>query len=245
MDCAEFEKIVHDLGRPGTQGAVVCETALAHAELCSRCAALLTQVEWLEFSLSKLSEQSASLQAPPRIEAALVGEFRREKTSQSQKQIRSRLAALGAAAAILLALGLSLHHRMVTSAPPASTVMPQIAAQAPEAGPVAPAINSRPETPQPTKPAAPVVRKFAAAADTSEAEETASFVRLPYADDSMAFDGGAIVRVEMPRAALASFGLPVADFGGSDRVPVDLVVSADGTPQAIRLVSQLGPSQEF
>jgi len=68
---------------------------------------------------------------------------------------------------------------------------------------------------------------------------------LPYADDSIALDGGAIVRVELPRATLASFGLPVAEFGDAQRILADLVVSADGTPQAIRLVSQSNSSQEF
>jgi hypothetical protein len=81
--------------------------------------------------------------------------------------------------------------------------------------------------------------------EPGDAPDAASFVRLPYADDSAALDGGAIVRVVLPRAALASFGLPVAETGDSQRILADLIVSADGTPEAIRLLSDANASQEF
>ena len=35
MDCAQFEEIVHDLERPGTEGFVLRDSALAHAESCN------------------------------------------------------------------------------------------------------------------------------------------------------------------------------------------------------------------
>jgi hypothetical protein len=50
--------------------------------------------------------------------------------------------------------------------------------------------------------------------------------------------------VEMPRAALASLGLPVAAMESDTTVRADLIVSADGTPQAIRLVPQGSASQQ-
>ena len=74
--------------------------------------------------------------------------------------------------------------------------------------------------------------------------EYASFQPLPYADDPSTLEDGAVVRVEMPRAALASFGLPVAAMESDDTVRADLIVSADGTPQAIRLVSQNSTSSQ-
>jgi hypothetical protein len=51
-------------------------------------------------------------------------------------------------------------------------------------------------------------------------------------------EDGAVVRVVLSRSALVSLGVSVADVGSSEQVPADLVVSADGTPEAIRLVSQ-------
>jgi hypothetical protein len=241
MDCATFENIVHDLDRRGTRGAALCEGALAHAESCHTCAALLTQVEWLEFSLLKLAESAATRQPSPCVEAALREEFRCAKYVAARSQIRWRLAALAAAAALFLALGLALRDRGL----PSPAHVPEVAAKSPhEALPlgsaaVAPVANPSiaHRSPAPSQ-----------GNDMDEPDDTAdatSFVRLPYADDSAALDGGAIVRVELPRAALASFGLPVTDTGDAQRILADLIVSADGTPEAIRLVPQANASQEF
>ena len=73
---------------------------------------------------------------------------------------------------------------------------------------------------------------------TDDSEYATAFVPLPYADDPTAVDGGTVVRVILSRPALASLGLPVADMGATDQIPADLVLSEDGSPQAIRLVSQ-------
>jgi hypothetical protein len=51
-------------------------------------------------------------------------------------------------------------------------------------------------------------------------------------------EGAAVVRVALSRSALASLGVPVADATDTSEIPADLIVSVDGTPQAIRLVSQ-------
>jgi hypothetical protein len=248
MDCATFEDIVHDLDRKGTPGAAQCESALAHAESCHTCAALLTQVEWLEFSLLKLAEAAATRQASPRIEAAALREFRHAKDVAAHRQIRWRLAALAAAAALFLALGLTLRHRELPSTLHAPDTAVQTAHETPQLGSAPPADSERPRKPaaNPT-----IAQRHSAsrepndATDSGETADAATFVRLPYADDSAALDGGAIVRVELPRAALASFGLPVAEYGDAQRILADLIVSADGTPEAIRLVSESNTSQEF
>ena len=75
------------------------------------------------------------------------------------------------------------------------------------------------------------------ASDESDDEYATSFVTLPFADDPDALENGAVVRVVMTRSELASLGMPAVE-GSSDEIPADLVVSDDGTPQAIRLVSQ-------
>jgi hypothetical protein len=249
MDCATFENIVHDLDRTGTPGAAQCESALAHAESCHTCAAVLTQVEWLEFSLLKLAEASATRQVSPRVEAGLLGEFRRTKDVAARRQIRWRLAALAAAAALFLALGLALRHRGLPSPAPMADVAGQSSHEAPQVGSIPtadPALPVALPVPNTT-----IVRRHPGSTNTTGAgdptvtADSASFLRLPYADDSAALDGGAIVRVELPRAALASFGLPVADAGDAQRILADLIVSADGTPEAIRLVSVSNASQEF
>jgi hypothetical protein len=234
MDCAQFQEVLHELDRPGNEGEALCERALAHAELCSDCATLLIEVESLDFSLRQAATESAELQAPPRLETLLLQEFRREKSATASRGVRWQLAAFAIAAAVLLALGLSLRRQhLVTPAGVNS-------AQGPKQSAVQAADNSA------------ATKASAAAADTNaqagvshaqvaladETEYATAYMPLPYAYDPSELEGGAVVRVVLPRAALVSYGLPVEGMGVGDQVTADMVVSQDGTPQAIRLVAQ-------
>ena len=49
-------------------------------------------------------------------------------------------------------------------------------------------------------------------------------------------DGGQIVRVELPRSTLATFGLPVNMDRYHERVKADVLFGADGQARAIRFV---------
>jgi hypothetical protein len=241
MDCAAFEKMAHHLYRPAPAEVSLCEAALAHAEACSRCAALLTEVEWLEFSMRDLARHDANRRVSPRVESALLQEFRRRKAAVSRRQLRRRLAALGAAAAFFLFLGLSWRMH-VWRLPPLTNVPVTNGTSAHSQPAVAPA--SAPVRAKATSaPAAPA--RQSAADEPGESEYADSFVPLPYADESAVDDGGTVVRVLLSRPALASFGLPVDDFASGDQIQADLLVAADGTPEAIRLVSQLNPREDF
>jgi hypothetical protein len=223
MDCVEFKEIYHDLDRPGTSGFRFRERALGHAESCACCGLLLTDGEALDFALRNLTQHDAGRQAPPRVEAALLREFQVSKFAGSRRRIHGQLAALGAAAAILLALGLGVQHGIALRP---SAALPQGANVAPDGS-------------------ATAAESTAPASQPDEDEYTAEFVPVPYADDPAALEGGAIVRVTLPRSALPSFGLPITESDGTDRVFADLLVSEDGTPQAIRLVSDASPNLNF
>lgn len=227
MDCVEFNEIYHDLDRPGTSGFQFRERALAHAESCSSCGLLLTDGEALDFALRNLSQQNAGREAPGRVEAALLREFQASKVAGSRRRVRGQLAALGSAAAILIALGLGVQHR-IASQP--DKVTPQAANLA-----TAPGADT----------SAMAGQHQAAASEADGDEYAKEFVPLPYADDPAALEGGAIVRVTLPRSALPSFGLPIRESDGTGRVFADLLVSEDGTPQAIRLVSDVNTNVNF
>jgi hypothetical protein len=62
------------------------------------------------------------------------------------------------------------------------------------------------------------------------------FVPLAAGANSAPLDGGQVVRVEAPRAALASLGLPVDARRASEKVTADLLLAHDGTAHAIRFV---------
>lgn len=220
MDCAQFEELLHDLDRKGTQGAAVRESALAHAESCGRCARLVTESEALDFSLRTLAGEESGQQAPARLEETLLREFRRAKTAASRRTMTWRLVALGAAAAIALALGISLRHGRAPGPKSPGTEQAATVQTGPSQGHVTQTAQQPAASPQ------------------DDSEYATDFVPLPYADDSAMADGGAVVRVVLSRSALASLGVPVADAGDTNPIPADIVVSEDGTPQAIRLVSQ-------
>jgi hypothetical protein len=218
MDCSQFEEVLHDLDRPGTRGLALREVALVHAESCSRCAQLMTDAESLDFSLQTIALREAHLEAPPRIEAHLLKEFRVHNAAASRRRMQGRLAALGIAAAILLAVGVSLRHGSTFHGK--STPVTSANGAAALTSPLEVAENRLPDSP----------------------DETA-FVSLPYAADPATLENGAVVRVVLSRSALASLGLPVADVGATEQVPADIVLSEDGAPQAIRLVAQAGLDQ--
>lgn len=237
MDCAQFEEILPDLNRPGTRGMALRESALAHAESCRGCARLLAEAQSLDRALGALAAQEKGLQAPARVEANLVQEFRRQRAAVSRPRVRW-VAAIGIAAAILLALGISLRHRPGVS-PGGGSV-----AETPAAGPVLPPKSEAAERSAPAgKPGQS--SQSAPSGEQDDFEDAAGFVLLPYAADPAAADDGAIVRVMMSRAALASLGFSVKETGSEERVRADLVVSEDGTPQAIRLVSAENTSRDF
>jgi hypothetical protein len=217
INCPQFEEILPDLDRPGTQGSVLREAALAHAESCNCCAGLLTESESLDFSLRSLAAHDATRTAPPRVEAALLHEFRKQSGIAARRRLQWQLSLLGAAALLAMALGVSLHRGII-----------RFPGAVPNAGQISQPAAS-PET---------AIAGIAASDEAAESDDTIEFTPLPYADDPAATEGGAVVRVVLSPAALASLGFPVADMSDASEIRADLVVSDDGTPQAIRLIPQ-------
>lgn len=235
MNCAQFEEALHDLDRPGTQSYALRESALAHAESCGRCALLLTEAESLDFGLRKLASHDADQQAPRRLETVLLQEFRRQKASLTRRRVQWQLAALAAAAAVILALGLSLRSRFVpgpSTAPTANVAMDHGNLQQPATP------GSARGSAQQTAAQFGSGQQESSVAEATDSAESTAFVSLPYADDPSVLEDGAVVRVVLSRSALVSLGVPVTDMGDTTAIPADLVLSVDGTPQAIRLVSQ-------
>jgi hypothetical protein len=229
MNCAEFEEVLHDLDRAGTPGLKQREEALAHAQACPRCALLMIEAESLDLGLHEISFEDGGKQATPLVETTLRREFRRQKAIVIRRRVRWQIAAIAAAAMVLLAVGISVRDRITTKPQPAggSPALANTAQTLPPRGtPTSEASNGL-ESQQTSE-----------QAQSDEEEYATAFVPLPFADDPDAVEDGAIVRVMLTRSALASLGLPALGPGGSDEIPADLVLNDDGTPEAIRLVSQ-------
>jgi hypothetical protein len=68
------------------------------------------------------------------------------------------------------------------------------------------------------------------------AEVTTDFYPIGYTNTPNLQEGGQLLRVELPRAAVARFGLPVNMDRAGQRVKADVLVGSDGLAQAIRFV---------
>jgi hypothetical protein len=218
MNCAEFQNLIQELAREEASADALVISALNHAESCRACDALLRAAEKLTASLRSLAAQHDFDVAPPRVEAALLSAFRQRHTPTSRlRHLAGWLAAsaVGVAAAAVLAILLSSYR------PGASRQSPR----GPQATP--------PETDHPASPRS----TWADYAINGESEEqaAASYIPLNASFDPSWLQGGAIVRVVLSRPALESLGVPVI-AGNDGQVLADMVVSNDGTPEAIRVV---------
>lgn len=123
---------------------------------------------------------------------------------------------VGLAAAALLAVLLSGYR------PGASPASPKVPESAPR------------ESNRPTISPRATWADYAAEGETEE-QAAAAYIPLAADFDPSWLEGGAIVRVVLTRPALESLGVPV--IAGSDgQMVADMVVSNDGTPEAIRVV---------
>ena len=221
MTCEHFALEVHDWGRRvnSRESEIresIDERLVAHAAECPDCAQLLADVRALNYSLQALAEQDAAERAPESAEAALLAAFRAQKSSRRATTAAWHRAALAAAAIVLAALGVAV-HRLVPTATGGSSAGDL---QANSSEGMATAENS------------PLV-----------AENATTFVALPYADENFAVEDGTIAQVTMSPATLASMGLPVADIDGAP-MAAEVVLSEDGTPQAIRLLPENGDNTQ-
>jgi len=70
----------------------------------------------------------------------------------------------------------------------------------------------------------------------SNIEIATDFIPVTYGGAANLADGGRMVRVELPRSAMASFGLPVNMDRANEKVKADVLMGVDGLAHAIRFV---------
>lgn len=70
----------------------------------------------------------------------------------------------------------------------------------------------------------------------ADEEIRTDFLPLTYGGNLSQLDDGQVVRVELPRSALQSFGLPLNAERANERVKADVLLGHDGVARAIRFV---------
>ena len=255
MNCQKFESVVSELARGQMMAAEQRGEALAHVDACDDCALRLRDEEMLTRGLHSLAAEMESLEAPAAIEANLLMAFRARQTvvPLPVAQRRSHTAYWLAAVAAMLLIAISVFVFRWTNRPvddPRNAAVheepqPQPAEPRP-AGPAPQFANdlSVPDdeiVPQRRKPRRIQPANLRRAANAQVAnhvtnEIATDFIPLSYMSAASLQDGGQIVRVQLPRSALANFGFPVNMDRYNEKVKADVLFGVDGTARAIRFV---------
>ncbi|MEK6279898.1 MAG: hypothetical protein AABN95_06050 [Acidobacteriota bacterium] len=261
MNCQSFENSVTDLARRHPFEATALEEVLAHSESCAACALRLEEQRSLSLGLRSLAEEMKAVPTPAQVEARLLEAFRGQVLLPGRAQgTTRRWIAVAAAAVLLVAFGLIALRLTSTPAPlpirageqkPFETVATHQVAPGPltTSTPVL-SFNQdkrvRPGNRTSRRPAAKLVAKhrpkptqdpgLTAVNANAVAEVMTDFMPLGDTSTANLQEGAQMVRVEMPRYAMARFGLPVNMERYDERVKADLWVSVDGLARAIRFV---------
>lgn len=174
--------------------------------------------------LRALARGMEGREAPPRVEATLLAEFRRRKAIRNTWRWAVAAAAV---LAIVLAAASALRPRAREVAVTLPSARPAVAEQRKAPVTAEPAVKRR----------APTARRAVRKRPRTTAPEQDRFVPVLYADDLASMESGQIVRVELPRSALAAFGIPIADDRPSARIRTDVLLGEDGTARAVRFVN--------
>lgn len=224
MNCEEFEVF----GLDGDAG----DRALAHADSCARCAALLERWQAARNELESLALLTRGAEAPARVEMRLRQEFRAARRPRvSRKAVVAAVWALAAAAAVAAVASWEAWK-------PGSGARPEPVAVNDSATPSTgkPVENAAPAAAAPARAAVRPGKKRGGAPRTTEVASQAAepFSLLPGILPEDAQQTG-LVKVRMRRAGLAALGLPVNEERAGDWIQVDMLVGYDGQPRAVRL----------
>jgi hypothetical protein len=265
MKCERFQVIADELVRNGIMDADERAGALAHAAACECCKEVLAWQSRLSEGFRSLALETQAARAPSGVEEQVLAAFReRRRVPVPASPSRRHFWISAAAAVLLLAVGILGWRWYVASAPqPIEQVGSRnapgnVAPSKPEMSPVAavsptqprnastPLVSRRFQSPKHSAtPAAKLnVAKRATepspSATTHETKEiTTAFVPLGYGSALDLQDGGQMVRVELPRSALARFGLPMNMNRANEKIKADVLVGADGLVRAIRFVQPI------
>ena len=261
MNCQDFETVVRDLAYEQTATRMTGELKAAadHVEGCRTCELKLQDERELRRRLAIVA--SANSEPSSLIEAALVQAYRQTLADSENAAVVSspasfrRSAWFAIAAALLIVLGVVVLRTKLAPKPVAVEITPaaSIAENPTRSG--NPDVNApstvgrdEPKRNLPPRAARRVNHRSVKPARTdstpqvavtvqqTEPEIASQFIALGAVGPMSFQDGGQIVRVEVSRLAMASFGLPVNMDRSGERVTAEVLLSADGFARAIRFI---------
>ena len=233
MNCTEFESVVADIARSVLMDAVSRREGLAHATGCERCGRRLVNEQALSGLLAVAAAEDMGRTAPPAVEKALLPAFRESKSAGHPGRRAWWLGAAGAAVAALLVVSVVVRRPREPQIVKVPTLMPAPATQPTKI--IAPVYR---ETRNPPARTLRAVHRKPAMPKPRSAEEVREVVTefIPVIYDPEPVDHGRMVRVRLPRSALAAFGLPMNEQRAEETIQADVVLGEDGLARAVRFV---------
>jgi hypothetical protein len=268
MKCSNIESVIYEMARDQMVDAALAEKSLAHINNCAECAAKLDQQRSISNGLQALAASYKEVEAPASVEAALLESFRRlnqsvenrpaKATGSFKKSSRTYIFKYAAAAAILLTLGIAvwqLERAFSKESRQQAVNPPQVEQPAPQQErkeepkavkkEIQPRLADNKTTPlkKRTQRASTVATAHRNQSSTVQnvattAETVTEFIPLVDLENIRGMDRGRVLRVQMPRSTMRSFGLPVNAARYNEPVTADVLVGDDGFARAIRFVRQ-------
>ena len=250
MNCQRFESVVSELARGQMMAAEQRAEALSHSDVCDDCAVRLSDEQMLTLGLQSLAGEMESLEAPAALEANLLEAFRARPAFEKSAPVRVNSRYWIAAVAAMLLIAISLIVFSWTKRPAAE---PRVAGKQEEPQPKPqvresneqlvhdvekPAPREIPKRvyPRQVRPVSSRRADNASVANHVTKEIATDFIPLSYMSAASLQEGGQIIRVQLPRSALANFGLPVNMDRYNEKVKADVLYGVDGMARAIRFV---------
>jgi len=243
--CEEVREILVASARGETVTPAARAFLGEHLEQCPQCRRLLANQRILSAGLSAMAAAPAGVPSVV-VKAALMREFRRSRkvTPMGRPVVKWAAAAMLAAALLLMALLIpKWRHTEQAIAPVIAPVkvQPEVARHpvVPIPDP-APVVKPLPQRVVQAK-ARPVRRpKPAAAAPIAPVEAPAEvatdFLQIPYTEPLRPEERADVFRIQVPRASMAVFGLPVTGGRLDSRITADVLAGEDGVVRAVRFI---------
>jgi anti-sigma factor RsiW len=220
MTCEEFQMLDLDSGLTAEVGSLQ-QAARQHLQECPHCSALHENWQALRTDLHVLGAETRDAEAPSRAELRLRQEFRTKHKTLKRRRVALVAAwALAGAAVVVSAItwfNWRLQQGQMANVQQTRGSQSRVAAT-----------NSTGSA-QHVNPAGPELGEVLMAAN-----DAGEFTLLPGTMPG-SLDDATVVHVQMQRGALGALGLTVNEEHAADWIQLDLLVSDDGQPQAVRL----------
>jgi hypothetical protein len=251
MNCQRFEEVASDIARAQILDASVRSDALAHCHGCEPCAVRLEDELAITDRLRDFAASLDSIGAPPRIEAQVLAAFEQRTLKEPRPAMVSRrrywISAIAALLLIVFAISIIRSRQVVPTTEKtgagllAEAGLPANPIAAPRASIAGQADRDQASIP-PKRTSTIRHNRRSAKPTTNQSKPTGNneiatdFLPVTYGGVANLADGGRMVRVELPRSAMASFGLPVNMDRANEKVKADVLLGVDGLAHAIRFV---------